>query len=89
MAERLAHELYEHSGHESRPLVLGHLQRGGSPSAYDRYIALRYGAAAVVMAFDERGQADTVERKIEICRRSYDILTRQVGFPPQDIIFDP
>ncbi len=49
----------------------------------------RYGAAAVVMAFDERGQADTTERRFEICARSYEILTRQVGFPPEDIIFDP
>jgi 5-methyltetrahydrofolate--homocysteine methyltransferase len=49
----------------------------------------RYGAAAVVMAFDERGQADTFERKIEICRRAYDLLTQEAGFPPQDIIFDP
>ena len=49
----------------------------------------RYGAAVVVMAFDERGQADTVERKIEVCARSYNILTERVGFPPQDIVFDP
>ncbi len=49
----------------------------------------RYGAAVVVMAFDESGQADTLERKTEICARSYKILTEQVGFPPQDIIFDP
>ena len=49
----------------------------------------RYGAAVVVMAFDERGQADTRERKIEICRRSYDLLTQRAGFDPQDIIFDP
>jgi 5-methyltetrahydrofolate--homocysteine methyltransferase len=49
----------------------------------------RYGAAVVVMAFDETGQADTLERKREICARSYKILTEQVGFPPQDIIFDP
>jgi 5-methyltetrahydrofolate--homocysteine methyltransferase len=49
----------------------------------------RYGAAVVVMAFDERGQADTFERKIEVCERTYRILTREVGFPPQDIIFDP
>ncbi|MCS6833097.1 MAG: methionine synthase, partial [Flammeovirgaceae bacterium] len=49
----------------------------------------RYGAAVVVMAFDEKGQADTYERRIEICRRSYDILTKEVGFPPEDIIFDP
>jgi len=49
----------------------------------------RYGAAVVVMAFDEQGQADTVERKIEVCTRSYRILTERAGFPPQDIIFDP
>jgi 5-methyltetrahydrofolate--homocysteine methyltransferase len=49
----------------------------------------RYGAAVVVMAFDERGQADTIERKVSICERSYRILVEQVGFPPQDIIFDP
>jgi 5-methyltetrahydrofolate--homocysteine methyltransferase len=48
-----------------------------------------YGAAVVVMAFDEKGQADTKERKIEICERAYKILTEQVGFDPQDIIFDP
>ncbi|MBL1261013.1 MAG: methionine synthase [Thiotrichaceae bacterium] len=49
----------------------------------------KYGAAAVVMAFDEKGQADTYERKIEICKNSYDILVNEVGFLPQDIIFDP
>jgi len=49
----------------------------------------RYGAAAVVMAFDEQGQADTYERKIEICERAYRILVDEVGFPPEDIIFDP
>ncbi len=49
----------------------------------------RYGAAMVVMAFDEVGQADTRARKIEICRRAYQILTQEVGFPPEDIIFDP
>ena len=49
----------------------------------------RYGAAAVVMAFDEKGQADTFGRKIDICRRAYDLLTQKVGFPPEDIIFDP
>lgn len=50
---------------------------------------LRYGAAAVVMAFDEAGQADTCARKVEICTRAYTLLTEQVGFPPEDIIFDP
>ena len=49
----------------------------------------RYGAAAVVMAFDEQGQADTYKRKTEICQRCYDILVNRVGFPPEDIIFDP
>ena len=52
-------------------------------------IVRRYGAAVVVMAFDEQGQADTLERKISICKRAYDILVNKVGFPPQDIIFDP
>ncbi|HEX2276123.1 MAG TPA: methionine synthase [Candidatus Tectomicrobia bacterium] len=49
----------------------------------------RYGAGVVVMAFDEQGQAETVERKVEICQRAYALLTEQVGFAPQDIIFDP
>ena len=49
----------------------------------------RYGAAVIVMAFDEAGQADTLERRIEICKRSYEILVEQVNFPPEDIIFDP
>ena len=49
----------------------------------------RYGAAAVVMAFDEKGQADTYQRKTEICQRAYRILVDEVGFPPEDIIFDP
>jgi len=50
---------------------------------------LRYGAAVVVMAFDEQGQADTTERKFEICDRAYKLLTEKVGFPPEDIVFDP
>ena len=50
---------------------------------------MNYGAATVVMAFDENGQADNYERRIEICKRSYDILVDELGFPPQDIIFDP
>ncbi len=48
-----------------------------------------YGAAVIIMAFDEQGQADTIERKVEICKRSYKVLTEQVGFDPSDIIFDP
>ncbi|MBI3125204.1 MAG: methionine synthase [Ignavibacteriales bacterium] len=51
--------------------------------------ALKYGAAVIVMAFDEQGQADTFERKTQICKRAYKILTEEIGFPPQDIIFDP
>ncbi len=50
---------------------------------------LRYGAAVVVMAFDTQGQADTIERKVAICERAYELLTKEVGFPPEDIIFDP
>ncbi|HVZ69560.1 MAG TPA: methionine synthase, partial [Rhizomicrobium sp.] len=50
---------------------------------------LRYGAAVVVMAFDEQGQADTRQRKVDICARAYDILVNRVGFPPEDIVFDP
>ena len=53
------------------------------------HLVRQYGAAAVVMAFDEQGQADTFARKTEICKRSYDILVNKVGFPPEDIIFDP
>ncbi len=49
----------------------------------------RYGAGVIVMAFDEQGQADTVQRRVEICSRAYRILTEEIGFPPQDIIFDP
>ena len=49
----------------------------------------RYGAGVIVMAFDEQGQADTVERKVEICGRAYDLLTEKAGFAPQDIVFDP
>src|SRR4029079_14877799 len=52
-------------------------------------ICKSYGASVIVMAFDEKGQADTKERKIEICERAYNILTQQVGYDPQDIIFDP
>src|SRR5262249_12431501 len=52
-------------------------------------IVRRYGAAVVVMAFDEQGQADTLERKVAICARAYRILVDKVGFPPEDIIFDP
>ena len=52
-------------------------------------LCMRHGAAVVIMAFDEQGQADTITRKNEICKRSYDVLVEKVGFPPEDIIFDP
>ena len=65
------------------------LKEGEAPFVEQARLVRRYGAAVVVMAFDEDGQADTVARKVDICRRSYEILTRQVGFPPEDITFDP
>ncbi|MEI7731195.1 MAG: methionine synthase [Verrucomicrobiota bacterium] len=65
------------------------LKEGEAKFIQQARLIRRYGAAVVVMAFDERGQADTLERKREVCARSYKILTEQAGFPPQDIIFDP
>ncbi len=65
------------------------LKEGEERFKYYARLVRRYGAAAVVMAFDERGQADSFERRKEICQRSYDILVNEVGFPPEDIIFDP
>jgi len=65
------------------------LKEGEAKFIEQAKLVRRYGAAVVVMAFDEKGQADSFERKCEICKRSYDLLTQQVGFPPQDIIFDP
>ena len=65
------------------------LKEGEKAFRHFAKLVKRYGAAAVVMAFDETGQADTVERKIEICARAYRILTEDIGFAPQDIIFDP
>jgi len=65
------------------------LKEGEEKFIADARKVRRYGAAVVVMAFDEKGQADTLARKTEICARAYKILTEQVGFPPQDIIFDP
>ncbi|MFN0060139.1 MAG: methionine synthase [Planctomycetota bacterium] len=65
------------------------LKEGEEKFIAEAKLCRRYGAAVVVMAFDEAGQADTFERKVGICARSYKILTEQVGFPPQDIIFDP
>ncbi|MDA8068739.1 MAG: dihydropteroate synthase, partial [Actinomycetota bacterium] len=65
------------------------LKEGEAPFLEAARKIRRYGAAAVVMAFDERGQADTVERKVAICERAYDLLTQRAGFDPEDIIFDP
>jgi 5-methyltetrahydrofolate--homocysteine methyltransferase len=65
------------------------LKEGEAEFVRQAKIVRRYGAAVVVMAFDEKGQADTVERKVAIARRAYDILVNQAGFPPQDIIIDP
>jgi 5-methyltetrahydrofolate--homocysteine methyltransferase len=65
------------------------LKEGEAKFLEQARLVRRYGAAVVVMAFDEKGQADTLERKMEICQRSYDLLTQEVGFPPTDIIFDP
>ncbi|WP_115663336.1 methionine synthase [Cupriavidus taiwanensis] len=65
------------------------LKEGEEQFRHHAELIRRYGAASVVMAFDEKGQADTFARKTEICKRSYDILVNEVGFPPEDIIFDP
>lgn len=65
------------------------LKEGEAQFLQQARLVKRYGAAVVVMAFDEQGQADTFERKTEICARAYKLLTEEVGIPPQDIIFDP
>ncbi|WJF90083.1 methionine synthase [Paraburkholderia bonniea] len=65
------------------------LKEGEAAFRHHANLIRRYGAAAVVMAFDEQGQADTFARKTEICQRSYEFLLNEVGFPPEDIIFDP
>jgi 5-methyltetrahydrofolate--homocysteine methyltransferase len=65
------------------------LKEGEEKFLHQAKLVHRYGAAVVVMAFDELGQADSFERKISVCKRAYDLLVKKVGFPPQDIIFDP
>ncbi len=65
------------------------LKEGEAAFLHHARLVRAYGAAVVVMAFDEKGQADTKTRKVEICRRAYRLLTEEVGFPPEDIIFDP
>ena len=65
------------------------MKEGVEPFKHQAKLLRRYGAAAVVMAFDEKGQADTYQRKIEICERAYRLLVDEIDFPPEDIIFDP
>ncbi|WP_255416860.1 methionine synthase [Polaromonas sp. SP1] len=65
------------------------MKEGLEPFKHQAKLLKRYGAAAVVMAFDEKGQADTYERKVEICERAYRVLVDELNFPPEDIIFDP
>src|SRR6266536_3262813 len=65
------------------------MKEGEGPFLEQARRVRRYGAGVVVMAFDEQGQADTVERKVEICGRAYDLLTQRAGFPAEDIVFDP
>jgi 5-methyltetrahydrofolate--homocysteine methyltransferase len=65
------------------------MKEGEEKFLHQAKLVRRYGAAVVVMAFDERGQADNFERRVEVCKRAYDLLVQKVGFPPQDIIFDP
>ncbi|MDB5602183.1 MAG: B12-dependent homocysteine-N5-methyltetrahydrofolate transmethylase [Xanthobacteraceae bacterium] len=75
---------------QGKPIVNSISMKEGEASFIEHAkIVRRHGAAVVVMAFDEQGQADTFARKTEICKRAYDILVDQVGFPPEDIIFDP
>ncbi|MDQ6574848.1 MAG: methionine synthase, partial [Haemophilus haemolyticus] len=75
---------------QGKPIVNSiSLKEGEEKFIHQAKLVHKYGAAVVVMAFDEVGQADTEERKVEICTRAYNILVNQVGFPPEDIIFDP
>src|ERR1700741_1769140 len=75
---------------QGKPIVNSiRLKEGEEPFLEHAKKVLRYGAGVVVMAFDEQGQADTIERKVSICERAYKLLTEQVGFPPEDIIFHP
>ncbi|HEY2245912.1 MAG TPA: methionine synthase [Bradyrhizobium sp.] len=75
---------------QGKPIVNSiSMKEGEEKFLHEAQIARRHGAAVVVMAFDEKGQADTFARKTEICKRAYDILVDRIGFPPEDIIFDP
>jgi 5-methyltetrahydrofolate--homocysteine methyltransferase len=75
---------------QGKPIVNSiSLKNGEEEFVHQARLCRRYGAAVVVMAFDEDGQADTLQRRQQICRRAYDVLTRDVGFPAEDLIFDP
>ncbi|MBK6394703.1 MAG: methionine synthase [Betaproteobacteria bacterium] len=75
---------------QGKPIVNSiSLKEGEAEFLRQATLVRRYGAAAVVMAFDERGQADSYERRAEVCRRAYDLLVQRVGFPAEDIVFDP
>jgi 5-methyltetrahydrofolate--homocysteine methyltransferase len=75
---------------QGKPIVNSISMKAGEAAFIEQArLCLRYGAAAVVMAFDETGQADTLQRRIDVCARAYRILTEEVGFPAEDIIFDP
>src|SRR5450432_2885952 len=75
---------------QGRPIVNSiSLKEGEEAFLAHARLCMRYGAAVVVMAFDERGQADTLERKVRICERAHGLLTERIGFAPEDIIFDP
>jgi 5-methyltetrahydrofolate--homocysteine methyltransferase len=75
---------------QGKPIVNSiSMKEGEEKFIHEARLCRKYGAAVVVMAFDEQGQADNLERRQKICARAYEILTKQVGFPPEDIIFDP
>ena len=75
---------------QGKPIVNSiSMKEGEAEFVRQATLVRRYGAAAIVMAFDEKGQADTFERKVQICERAYNLLTSKVGFAPEDIIFDP
>ena len=75
---------------QGKPLVNSiSMKEGEEAFLHHARLVRAYGAAVVVMAFDEEGQADTLERKVAICTRAYKLLTEEVGFPPEDIVFDP
>ena len=75
---------------QGKPIVNSiSLKEGEDAFRHQAKLIRRYGAATVIMAFDEKGQADTYQRKTEICQRSYQILVEEIGYPPEDIIFDP